>query len=764
MQPAAPSVQLSGSTSFQSPFSPHPDYNQPTFSAPSSSSSSSAPKGPRALPAIPIDSHLTVQLELSQPPSRELLESLELHSCKPLDTLSEIAMREAAEQRKLTEPFKLEPFEMAQISSSSNQFAPASTSSTVIIYDLSASPPKQVDAISAFGLSWAPIRPNFVRAAAEQRKRATAKAERDIAEALKAEETLKSESKMDELIEALDAMPSALPDAAPPVAATTITPFPSSLLPSSVASSSTASSSPFSFTAASSSSSSSSSSSADENPDVVQFYSLESALFISPPAAELSKYQARLAQLPAAIKANAAAMLEAESKGELADVGALFVERKRLKAELVKLQSEIPTQADVVEVRDTITLPYGIVTVDKKLVYLMRASEHLQLASRRRAVISNIHPCGFFHRLGPFLHPALGGLNGVDLRDSTIFEPKLHQRGLTQVLGGHRLRVKELLYRGSRDGLRSDAWLSKCLNKGPTFLLMKEATTEQVFGGYSAERWVQFDQAGHSDAFLFSYGPPAKPILTKLIPTSKANGVYHSSAGGPYFGQAVALSMSGSYSQQGYCSSCSDVHSSGYVCAPGFPGQEWGPTTLAGQMSFTLSEFECWAVEEITHSTNAAEEERVKREAEALRPTLCDDCGERADSCACDGQRCPNCVQPRGSCDCPACDVCGEVMDDDGGCENGCRPRCDYCDMRGEDCDCERCEQCGDKMRGRDDCRSGCQPPRCSECRERLEDGECPEGCEQAKCHVCETRLPDGVHCPSGCAPKSEPRKTKARR
>ncbi|CAJ0889933.1 13791_t:CDS:2 [Entrophospora sp. SA101] len=65
----------------------------------------------------------------------------------------------------------------------------------------------------------------------------------------------------------------------------------------------------------------------------------------------------------------------------------------------------------------------------------------------------------------------------------------------------------KLLVRGTRDGFDSKTFHQKCDNQGPTFVIMKISSTNEVIGGYNPIKWQT--GSGHletRDSFLFTFG------------------------------------------------------------------------------------------------------------------------------------------------------------------------------------------------------------------------------------------------------------------
>ncbi|CAB4377959.1 unnamed protein product [Rhizophagus irregularis] len=64
----------------------------------------------------------------------------------------------------------------------------------------------------------------------------------------------------------------------------------------------------------------------------------------------------------------------------------------------------------------------------------------------------------------------------------------------------------KLLYRANRDGYTSDAFHSRCDNKGATIVILKIPNSEQILGGYNPLQWDSSNTRKHTrDSFLFSF-------------------------------------------------------------------------------------------------------------------------------------------------------------------------------------------------------------------------------------------------------------------
>ena len=97
----------------------------------------------------------------------------------------------------------------------------------------------------------------------------------------------------------------------------------------------------------------------------------------------------------------------------------------------------------------------------------------------------------------------------------------------------------ELLYRGTRDGSRSNIFHNKCDNQGPTLCLCKNEKGN-IFGGYASISWTTTsgNYYSASGSFLFTLTNIHNTAPTKYPNTQNhGNAVYHNSGYGPTFGE-----------------------------------------------------------------------------------------------------------------------------------------------------------------------------------------------------------------------------------
>ena len=119
----------------------------------------------------------------------------------------------------------------------------------------------------------------------------------------------------------------------------------------------------------------------------------------------------------------------------------------------------------------------------------------------------------------------------------------------------------ELLYRGTRDGSRSNIFHNKCDNKGPTIILCKNEK-DNIFGGYSSISWTtNIGYKSANGSFLFTLTNIHNTPPTKFPNTQNENcAVYHNSGYGPTFGNGHDLYISDDHlnNNSSYSHLCND--------------------------------------------------------------------------------------------------------------------------------------------------------------------------------------------------------------
>jgi len=268
----------------------------------------------------------------------------------------------------------------------------------------------------------------------------------------------------------------------------------------------------------------------------VQFFSVKHSC-LTVPTAELAAQQQRIKQLPTALESNTAAMATAEVSGELADLGALYLERKRLEQELKRMQSG-PLAPDVIEVRYCMRLPLGVVTVDGRLYCVQRDDESGSVVDRQIAAVQ-LHFAGHFSA-DPFGENDAGGM----CPGSEIFT-RDHTLALLRLFDGQRPSM-QLLYHNKRHGMTTAAFHRCCDGKGPTLTVIRtrpsDGSAGRIIGGWAGESWNSSAQQYAAATWLFSLGsvntagPAAQVSKYRALSTAAGQAMRSHSSYGPMFG------------------------------------------------------------------------------------------------------------------------------------------------------------------------------------------------------------------------------------
>jgi len=269
-------------------------------------------------------------------------------------------------------------------------------------------------------------------------------------------------------------------------------------------------------------------------PGFIHFYSVEESYFSAAPSSSLAAHQQRLKQLPLALQSNEQALTAAVTANEPADIGALYLERKRLMAELERMRREEPPAADILEVRQTMQLPMGFVEVEGKLFFLQSAAtaaaaavgaESSGAAVDRRLTVAQVHQRGVF-KPEPFasggdgsdgleFSSGLGGFNG--LRGSNILG-RDHTAALRRLFDGKPPHMG-LLYSARRDGGTTAAFHQKCDGRGPTFTVIRCGDEQgTIVGGWAGESWNSDNTQYSNRAWLFNLGSKSAPLVCRMDP------------------------------------------------------------------------------------------------------------------------------------------------------------------------------------------------------------------------------------------------------
>ncbi|CAF3348644.1 unnamed protein product [Rotaria sp. Silwood2] len=136
---------------------------------------------------------------------------------------------------------------------------------------------------------------------------------------------------------------------------------------------------------------------------------------------------------------------------------------------------------------------------------------------------------------------------------------------------GNRDQRWQLIYKASRDGFDTNAFHSRCDNKGPTMTIVR-SNNNYLFGGYTSVDWTSSAGIGYKNdttAFLFTLTNPHNipPTKYQIDPTKAATAVWYGSGCGPWFGEydlgLVANSNSNNSSYTQFPSSYIDTSGKG---------------------------------------------------------------------------------------------------------------------------------------------------------------------------------------------------------
>ncbi|RIB23646.1 hypothetical protein C2G38_2242545 [Gigaspora rosea] len=111
----------------------------------------------------------------------------------------------------------------------------------------------------------------------------------------------------------------------------------------------------------------------------------------------------------------------------------------------------------------------------------------------------------------------------------------------------------KLLLRGSRDGFDINTFHKLCDFQGPTIIILKIKTTNELICGYNPTNWAKFTNAieyysGYyrlkeiiysnktSNSFIFSFTNPSNPILSRIVTRNNNMAIWSDKNHGPCFG------------------------------------------------------------------------------------------------------------------------------------------------------------------------------------------------------------------------------------
>ena len=120
----------------------------------------------------------------------------------------------------------------------------------------------------------------------------------------------------------------------------------------------------------------------------------------------------------------------------------------------------------------------------------------------------------------------------------------------------------KLLYRGTRDGMTSNAFHNKCNNISPTLCLFK-CTKGYIFGGYAATSWTNNNEGykSASSSFIFTLSNIHNTSPTKFQNTDTRYSIHDYSTYGPSFGGGhdIGIFINNSYNYSGFPHSYQDT-------------------------------------------------------------------------------------------------------------------------------------------------------------------------------------------------------------
>ena len=128
------------------------------------------------------------------------------------------------------------------------------------------------------------------------------------------------------------------------------------------------------------------------------------------------------------------------------------------------------------------------------------------------------------------------------LIDSTILKESNNQKEfIKKIIEWTGYRNFELLYRGTKDGSKSEIFHNKCDNKGPTLCLYKNVKGN-IFGGYASVSWKkEGDSLSAAESFIFTLTNICNIPPTKFNPKVNEKNLYHRKDLGPTFYNDICI-------------------------------------------------------------------------------------------------------------------------------------------------------------------------------------------------------------------------------
>ena len=154
-----------------------------------------------------------------------------------------------------------------------------------------------------------------------------------------------------------------------------------------------------------------------------------------------------------------------------------------------------------------------------------------------------IRICSFYNDFeGPWsLIQKVKTLNSDPICDSIILEESQRKNEFLKIISEWcQFKKLVLLYRGTRDGTKSNIFHDKCDNQGPTICLYKN-DKGYIFGGFASISWTNKDDRHFAqESFIFTLTNIHNIKPTKF-PNLGKDMVYHNQSYGPTFNEDICI-------------------------------------------------------------------------------------------------------------------------------------------------------------------------------------------------------------------------------
>ena len=117
----------------------------------------------------------------------------------------------------------------------------------------------------------------------------------------------------------------------------------------------------------------------------------------------------------------------------------------------------------------------------------------------------------------------------LDFDSAILRESKREKEFLGKLYEWSGYKSLDLIFRGSRDGMTSNAFHERCNNQGPTIILCKNEKGN-IFGGYASISWTSPSSGSYKTAngcFLFTLTNIYGNEPTKFPNTNQSKAVWH---------------------------------------------------------------------------------------------------------------------------------------------------------------------------------------------------------------------------------------------